>query len=148
MNACLNSSCRHPMPDDRAFCPKCGKDNRPPDQRTYVRGHRHILADGGKFCIHCGVRANDDGSATQGGWHRIAGVIMLVAGVLLLIGVVVLVIGLFRPHHSYYTRHRGSLYGIIGGTVAGLYLLGHGWYWVRGIPSDFNPFEDIRDMLP
>lgn len=136
------------MPEDRAFCPKCGKDNRPPDQRTYVRGHRHILADGGKFCIHCGVRANDDGSATQGGWHRIAGVIMLVVGVLLLLLTIYLLIVLLNPQQAITYRGNGSIILTIACGVGGLYLLGHGWYWVRGIPSDFNPFEDIRDMLP
>jgi hypothetical protein len=124
------------MPEDRAFCPKCGKDNRPPNERKYVKGHRHIQADGGKYCIHCGVKANDDGSATQGGWHRIAGVIMLIVGVLLLLGSVFSIL-----------RGRLHIIGIIFGVVVGLYLLGHGWYWVRGIPSDFNPFEDIRDMF-
>ncbi len=52
---CVNANCRAEIPQDVAFCPLCGGDQRPPASRTAVLCSRHETLGNGKFCIRCGA---------------------------------------------------------------------------------------------
>lgn len=51
---CVNSNCRAEIPDDIAFCPLCGTDQRPPASRTAVLCNQHATIGNGTFCVKCG----------------------------------------------------------------------------------------------
>jgi|GEM_PF-6630680 len=47
------AKCGVTLRDEWAFCPKCGRDVRPPALRTSVDCPDHEIADG-EYCINCG----------------------------------------------------------------------------------------------
>ncbi len=47
-------SCRAPMDESFAFCPLCGADLRPPDERWAGARHCGHRVVGGAFCPDCG----------------------------------------------------------------------------------------------
>ena len=141
MANCLNASCRKEIDDAFAFCPYCGTDNREPHARAPVRCTRHQAAEGGRDCVLCGKRLNEDGTATRGPLHRIAGLVMIVGGLGLIAGAVIEEVYTWRSHFgaSFGARRWGSLAMLAGG----LYMVGHGWYWVRGQSTDFSLLDEI-----
>jgi hypothetical protein len=52
---CVSEICRLPLRPEWAFCPFCGKDNRPPERQKRVRRCRHVWPPDGYYCVNCGV---------------------------------------------------------------------------------------------
>ena len=54
MADCVNPECRAVLPDDYAFCPFCGADNRPPESQKAVHDGEHVFPPTAEYCILCG----------------------------------------------------------------------------------------------
>ena len=142
MAYCMSASCRKEIDDSYAFCPYCGTDNREPHERAPVVCSRHLAVPGGRACVLCGKRLNSDGTAKRGPMYRIAGAFMIALGLLLIVGAVWMEVSCRRtPYHSGY--YYGRSWGEYAVFLAGAYLVGHGWYWVRGEQTDFSLMDEI-----
>jgi len=63
---CVSEDCRQELDEKWSFCPYCGTDNRPPEDRTGVDDCVHEFFDSRGFCVLCGEafsksRSNDWG---------------------------------------------------------------------------------------
>lgn len=99
MPHCVNLSCRLDLKDEWVFCPKCGVDNRPPEERRKVDVCDHQI-ETGEFCVLCGVSILDQNEEEPGQavWREIAGWVLLVGGVLMIVVSQVLMRDYQAPH--------------------------------------------------
>lgn len=80
---CVSEHCRREIDPNWAFCPYCGEDNRPPDQRHPVGEHSHqYLQKGSGCCLLCGEPA-DEPYAMKRVWRVRLAFLMMLIGVLL-----------------------------------------------------------------
>ena len=54
MVRCVNEACGIPIEETWAFCPLCGADNRPPENRPEVDCDTHLFVGDGWYCVRCG----------------------------------------------------------------------------------------------
>jgi len=54
MVRCDSAECNRELEEDWQFCPYCGSDNRPPEQRSQLVGCLHNFYIGGSYCTRCG----------------------------------------------------------------------------------------------
>ncbi len=51
---CVSESCRKEIEETWSFCPFCGTDNRPPEERPTIGACAHQFIPPNKFCLRCG----------------------------------------------------------------------------------------------
>lgn len=89
MTHCVSDSCRNEIQPDWKFCPYCGTDNRPPEDRPKVRSCIHQFFDGQDFCIRCGGKRGDRYWEVPEGQRKAGVVIAILGGVLWLFDFIV-----------------------------------------------------------
>ncbi|HTQ09067.1 MAG TPA: zinc ribbon domain-containing protein [Fimbriimonadaceae bacterium] len=81
MATCVSRACGQTIDDGFAFCPYCGTDNRPPENRPPIPNCAHQDVEGGGFCVLCG-EALWDPSFLGRAWRMRAAALLLVLGFL------------------------------------------------------------------
>ena len=105
MADCVNPQCRAQIPDDYAFCPLCGTDNRPPEKRAAVHDGAHVFPPTAKFCINCGEPRDQRYTSVKHVWRiRLGSVLVLLA----------LALAAFAILCAYYTFGNGNAQTEIG----------------------------------
>ena len=54
MTLCVSESCHQEIDPSWSFCPTCGADNRPPEDRPKVKQCQHEFASDNCYCVRCG----------------------------------------------------------------------------------------------
>jgi hypothetical protein len=137
MANCMNPLCRKAIGEDFAFCPYCGADNRPPHERVKPKCANHGTVDGGRACLRCGVKLQEDGTPVRGSAYRLLGLLLL------LFGLAVLAAGVFVAKGELETFGPLGLYFGIIIVALGIYLAVHGFQRIRGITTYMEGDDDL-----